>query len=94
MLANEYIAKAEGFSQFDMADNSTPSDDRLEKSHKIAKLFGSKAGREVLDIFIRDYLLADIVQEHSTQFSAGIRQGKASVVKQILAHIEISNNTK
>lgn len=94
MLADEYMVKAEGWSQFEQAENDSPADERLELSHKIAKLFNSKPGKEVLDIMVRQYLLSDIVQAHSTQFGAGIKQGQANVIKNILAHIEISNNTK
>ena len=50
MLANEYIVKAEGWNQFEQSDNAIPADNRLELSHKIAKLYNSKLGKEVLDI--------------------------------------------
>ena len=98
MIANSTLLKAEGWSkEFDVA---TPEDrveqnaDRLEISHKFAKLYSSKIGKEILDLMVRQYLLNDVVTAHDTQFGVGIRQGKASVVKEILAHIEISNNSK
>ena len=95
MLANEYIVKAEGWSEFDLADQEDGrNQERLDVSHKIAKLFTSKAGKEVLDLMVRQYLLADIALPNDTQIAVGIKQGKASVVKEILAHIEISNNAK
>ena len=92
--ANEQLAAAEGWSQFDVPEKDIANQDRLNFSHKVAKVFSETEGKEVLTALISRYLLCDIVTPSDTQFSAGIKQGRADVVKQILAHIEISNNTK
>lgn len=93
-LANEYLTQARGWNEFEIADKSKPNQEYLNFSHKVAKIFSSSEGKEVLSAMVQRYLLCDIVQPNDSQFSAGIKQGRASVVKQILANIEISNNTK
>ena len=93
-IANEYLVTAEGWQQFDVPEKDKSNQERLNFSHKVAKLFSSTEGNEVLQALIARYLLGDIVTPSETQFGAGIKQGRADVVKQILAHIEISNNTK
>ena len=93
-LADETIISANGWEQFETANKGKSNQEHLDFAHKIAKTFGTSEGQEVLEMLVKRYLLADIVQPNDTQFSAGIKQGRASVVKQILANIEISNNTK
>jgi len=95
-VAGEHIIKAKGWEQFDQASEDSSEQlntQRLEISHKIAKLYNSKAGKEVLNLMVNQFLLTDIATPHDTQVGIGIKQGRADVVKQILAHIEISNNS-
>jgi len=91
--ANEYLVTAEGWSQFDVPEKDATNQDRLDFSHDIAKTFSSTEGKKVLTALVSRFLLSDIVTAHETQFGAGIKQGQANVVKQLLAHIEISNNS-
>lgn len=94
-LANEYLISAEGWQQFDVAPTEDDNKQkRLDFSHKVAKVFGSPEGKEVLNTMVQMYLLNDIVSPNDTQFAAGIKQGKASLVKQIMAQIELSNNVR
>lgn len=96
-IAGQHVVQAEGWDQFNQAeqgDRDEQNIEHLEIHHKFAKLFQSKAGKEILAMMVNRYLLTDIASPHDTQLGVGIKQGKASVVKEILAHIEISNNTK
>jgi len=96
MIAADTVVKAEGWSEFDAVDAEDrvkQNSEHLQISHDVAKLYQSKAGKKILSMMVNRYLLTDIVTPHDTQFAAGIKQGKASVVKEILAHIEISNNS-
>ena len=94
MLANEQITRAEGWSQFDITPTEDNAQKHLDISHKVAGVFSTTEGKEILNLFVSRYLLNDIVTPHDTQFAVGIKQGRADVVKQILAHIEISNNAE
>ena len=94
-VANEAIINANGWSkQFDVADNAEEGEKHLNFAHDVAITFKSPQGQKVLESMVKSYLLNDIVQPNDTQFSVGIKQGKASVVKYILAQIELSNNAK
>lgn len=92
-LANEYMISASGWTQFDEAPKDQGNAEYLEFAHKVARVFGTPEGKEVLDAMVKKYLLTDIANATDTQVGIGIKQGRASVVKQILAQIEISNKT-
>lgn len=93
-LARETLINAQGWSKFQEADNKKSNQEHLDFAHFVAKTFSTKEGKKVLDAMVNKYLLCSIVQPNDTQFSAGIKEGRASVVRQILSQIEISNNTK
>ena len=93
-LADEYLVKAEGWEQFEQPSKDKKAQGQLDFSHKIAKIFSGDEGKEVLSILVRRYLLNDIAQANDTQISIGRKQGHADIIKQFLAHIEISNNSK
>lgn len=93
-LARETLINAQGWSQFDQADNKKQSQEHLELAHTIARTFKTPDGKKVLDVLVKRYLLNDIVTPNDTAFAVGIRQGRADLVKQILGQIEISNNSK
>lgn len=88
-LASETLVQANGWS--DIADNNEINQDRLQFSHKIAKIFGTIEGKEVLDAMVKKYLLATIANDTDTQIAIGRKQGRCDVVKYILSEIEISN---
>jgi len=95
-VAQEHIISAVGWSKFDEVtedDVVLNNNDRLEFSHKVAKLFSSKLGKDILIVMVQQYLLSDVAHAHDTMVGIGIRQGRSDVVKQILAHIEISKNS-
>lgn len=93
-LASDELVSANGWQEFEKADNTKTNQDYLDFTHKVARVFNSTEGKEILDIMVSKYLLCDIAQPNDTQIQIGIRQGRASLVKQILGQIEISNNTK
>lgn len=68
--------------------------DNEARAREIASLyrqtFDSDAGQRVLEMLIKATLLQPIVKPHFTQFEAGIREGKADIVRQILAQIEFA----
>jgi hypothetical protein len=90
MLANEELIKAKGWGEA-IPKEEKGNPEYLEFANKVAKTFGTRDGKAILEAFIQRYLLVDIVTDTTTQFGAGRRQGHADVVKQILAQIEISN---
>jgi len=93
-LANESLLKTKGWQQFDVVEKDEDNQEHLNFAHDVATTFNSVQGRKVLNALVKRYLMADIVRPGDTQFAAGIRQGQASVVKSILAQIELSDNTK
>lgn len=48
------------------------------------------AGKRVLEIMMKQTLLKPTVRPASSQFEAGIREGRADMVRQILLNIEIA----
>jgi len=71
-------------------DNKQAFDERMEFARRVERVFSTEDGKEVLDAMVRRYLMIDIVVANDTQFSAGIKQGRASVIKAILGQIELS----
>ena len=59
-----------------------------EIASRFHECFRSDAGQYVLDRLIAITLLRPIVTPASSQFDAGIREGRADIVRQILAQIE------
>ena len=92
-LASETLITARGWSSFDVAERNTQQE-YLDFAHLVASLFGTPEGKKVLDVMIKKYLLRDIAGDNDSQIAIGRKQGRADVVKQILAQIEISNNVK
>ncbi len=62
----------------------------MEFARRVERVFSTEDGKEVLEAMMRKYLMVDIVVAQDTQFSAGIKQGRASVIKAILGQIELS----
>lgn len=95
MIADETLLQTQGWKQFDKASNKKEDNqEHLDFAHAVASTFTSSQGQKVLKAMVSRYLLTDIVTSNDTQFGAGIKQGRASVVKYILSQIELSNNTK
>lgn len=69
-----------------------------ERAMEVASLFRqtftTDAGERVLDRLVMATLMQPIVKPHYTQFEAGIREGKADLVRQILAQIEFAKGSK
>ena len=59
-----------------------------EIASRFHECFRSDAGQYVLDRLIAITLLRPIVTPASSQFDAGIREGRADLVRQILTQIE------
>ncbi len=95
-LASDKLVSANGWQEFDVVDNTKDKNNQahLDFAHSVASTFKTTQGKEVLNAMIQRYLLVDIVSAGDTQFAAGIKQGRASVIKSILSQIEISDNSK
>jgi len=52
--------------------------------------FSTEAGKFVLDRLINITILRPTVTPESTQFDAGIREGRADLVRQILQQVEFA----
>ena len=59
-----------------------------EIASRFHECFRAEAGQFVLDRLIAITILRPTVTPGSTQFDAGIREGRADLVRQILAQIE------
>lgn len=55
-----------------------------------ADTFNTPAGQKFLEHLVRTFIARPIVHPADTQFAAGIRQGQADVVLQILQNLEIA----
>ena len=91
MLADEYLIQARGWGDF------TPEqkDDKyLDFAHLVAKTFQTESGKQVLEAMVKKYLTNNIAESHDTMLSIGIKQGKASLIKEILGQIEISQGVE
>lgn len=92
-LANEYLTQAQGWDKYDIADTTKPNQEHLDFSHKVAKIFSTTEGKAVLSAMVQRYLIGSFTNDNEPN-SLIRKQGRADVIKQILAQIEISNNTK
>lgn len=54
----------------------------------------SEAGAQVLDHLITVTLMRPTVKPNDTQFQAGIREGRADIVRQILQQLEFAETQK
>ena len=80
----------DGWKEFDVNPNMETFDEKIEFARRVERVFSTEDGKEVLDAMIRRYMMVDIVCVNDTQFGAGIKQGRASVIKAILGQLELS----
>ena len=92
-LAGEHLISASGWQEFETADNKKQNQEHLDYAHKVAKVFGSKEGKEILNMFVKGYLIGSFTNDNEPS-SLIRKQGRADVIKHILAQIELSNNSK
>lgn len=92
-LIRETLTQAKGWSSFDRVDNKTENQEYLEFAHKVAKTFSTPDGKEVLNAMVDRYLVKSFTNSNDVNDLLR-KQGRADVIKQILAQIEISNNAK
>ena len=88
----DVLVKAEGWSRFDEAPKDKDNQDHLDFAHKVANVFKTSEGQEVLEAMVKKYLIASFSNDNDPH-SLIRKQGRADVVKQILAQIETSNNS-
>lgn len=62
----------------------------LELAQQIHNAFREGSGRYVLEFLISAFLTKPIVRPGDDAYSQGIREGRADVVRQILANIEFA----
>ena len=65
-----------------------------EIATRFHECFRTDAGRYVLNRLIQITVLRPTVTPTSTQFEAGIREGRADLVRQILAQLDIAETDK
>ncbi len=96
-MIDQEIAELDGWSQFEFDDESTKETQAeieekgkalATKYHQLYKQ--NPIGKEILAHMIRTTLMRATVLPQSTQFEAGIREGRADMVRQILQQIEIA----
>jgi hypothetical protein len=83
-----------GWESLELVPNKETQREQWAAMYAIAKLtadvFTTERGRELLEHLTRTFVARPIVLPADTQFAAGIRQGQADVVLQILQQIEIA----
>lgn len=71
--------------------------DRWVEAMKIANehalVFDTPAGQALLHRWVKTFLTSPIVRAGDDQFSAGIREGRADVIRQILANLHIAHTS-
>lgn len=96
-LFNQLAEKIGGWQGLDLdgAAAETMSEEQqqqqLDHATMFRQCFAANAGQYVLEALVLKYLRTRIVEPHDTQFAAGIRQGHADVVRDILFLIELAN---
>lgn len=98
--AQELLKEIEGW---DALDIDSPALDKVraeqeKEGRSLASLFHqafvqNDAGRIVLDTMIKQTILKPTVTPNATQFEAGIREGRADMVRQILLNIELAEGS-
>ena len=83
----------EDFNGWDNDTNRHNQTDNEKKAKEIATQFrlafhDSESGRFVLEHLVKTFVKRQIVRPNDTQFEAGIRQGQANIVIDILAQID------
>jgi len=98
--SQELLKKIQGWSALDL---DGPAFDEIKKEQEkegrsLASLFHqafvqNDAGSTILGIMIKQTLLKPTVTPSATQFEAGIREGRADMVRQILLNIELAEGS-
>jgi len=87
------FAERGGWASLDI-DSPNQSKEDEAKGREIAsrfhECFRTESGRFVLDRLINITILRPTVTPESTQFEAGIKEGRADIVRQIMANIELA----
>ena len=93
-LVARRLTVAEGWQSLTGAPDPQATREQWAAFFAIAKpvhdTFTTEAGQKVLQQLVTTYLVRPIVHPNDTQFAAGIRQGQADVVLQILQQIELA----
>lgn len=93
MAVEDDILKTEGWESLDF-DTSHLDEKQRQKAVEFAslyrKVFESPAGKKILRHMIRVTVLQPTVTSDSPQFAAGIREGRADIVRGILQQIELA----
>lgn len=96
----ELLKELEGWESLEVDSEKMQEirDAQETEGRDIASLFHqafaqNDAGKQVLDIFIKESLLKPTVTANSTQFEAGIREGRCDFVRQILLNLELAEGS-
>jgi hypothetical protein len=88
------LTEAKGWESLSLVPDRDSQREQWAQMFGIAKLcadtFNTAPGQEFLQHLVRTFVARPIVHPADTQFAAGIRQGQADVVLQILQNLEIA----
>lgn len=89
------LRASKGWSALDGIQPNPQDADREAKAREFASMIRSTfedtdQGKVVLDTMIQQYLTKPVVRPDDSQFAAGIREGRADVVRSILQQIEFA----
>lgn len=90
------VRQLEGWSSLDLEGEPIQElkAEQQAEAREIASLFyqcfTTDAGKVVLDRLITITIMRPTVKPHSTQFEAGISEGRADIVRQILQQLELA----
>ncbi|HCY12759.1 MAG TPA: hypothetical protein DG414_02870 [Gammaproteobacteria bacterium] len=89
----EPFAERGGWAALDVDTPGRSKEDEAkgrEIASRFHECFRTEPGRFVLDRLINITILRPTVTPESTQFEAGIKEGRADIVRQIMANIELA----
>lgn len=91
-LINDIVNGMGGFESLmvDDAQRERQKADMLAVAEWYREAFSTESGRKVLAILISQTIMQPTVTADATQFGAGIREGRADLVRGILKQIELA----
>lgn len=90
------LLKRAGWSPLDLSDTSKLTTEQrsamLELASCYRRVFESDDGKRILEQMVRATILQPTVHPTATQFEAGIREGRADLVRGILRQMELARD--
>lgn len=89
-LINDMVGDVRGWQGLSDLNNEKQKQAMLEVADLYRRVFSTADGKKILAILIHGTVMQPTVTPSSTQFEAGIREGRADIVRGILKQIELA----